>query len=221
MEGRFQERAGDGVGWRDCGSGGIKDDCADTLDHAKKSSTGSHTGSHTPTDFTSRPNTTVSLLNNDGASDNDLLFIPTSSQLGQLKFSGNDVQQTAQRAGFESYIQQDKYLSSHRGQVAEKFTSFTPWFSTLDVRVLQEYRLPNTHAIQLSLDILNFGNLLNSNWGVRQFASYTGLAQPLGVSTDSKGVPTYSFDTSQKTTFFNDSQLISRWRMQVGLRYSF
>ena len=160
-------------------------------------------------------------INNDGAFDNDLLFIPTSSQLGQMKFSGTDAQQASQRAGFESYIQQDKYLSAHRGQVAEKFTSFTPWFSTLDVRVLQEYMLPNKHAIQLSLDVLNFGNLLNSNWGVRQFASYTGLAQPLGVSTDSKGVPTYSFDTSQKTTFFNDSQLISRWRMQVGLRYSF
>jgi hypothetical protein len=160
-------------------------------------------------------------INNDGAFDNDLLFIPTSAQLGQMKFSGTDVQQTAQRAGFEAYIQQDKYLSSHRGQVAEKFVSFTPWFSTLDVRVLQEYILPNKHAIQLSLDVLNFGNLLNSNWGVRQFASYTGLAQPLGVSTDSKGVPTYSFDTSQKTTFFNDSQLISRWRMQLGLRYSF
>ena len=160
-------------------------------------------------------------INNDGASDNDLLFIPTSSQLSQMKFSGTDAQQTAQRAGFESYIQQDKYLSSHRGQVAEKFTSFTPWFSTLDVRAVQEYILPNKHAIQLSVDILNLGNLLNSNWGVRQFASYTGLAQPLGVATDSKGVPTYSFDTSQKSTFFNDSQLVSRWRMQLGLRYSF
>ncbi|QHV96740.1 TonB-dependent receptor [Spirosoma endbachense] len=160
-------------------------------------------------------------INNDGAFDNDLLFIPTSSQLGQMKFTGTDAQQTAQRAGFESYIQQDKYLSSHRGQVAEKFTSFTPWFSTLDIRVLQELMLANKHTIQLSLDILNFGNLLNSNWGVRQFASYTGLAQPLGVTTDGTGVPTYSFDTSQKSTFFNDSQLTSRWRMQLGLRYSF
>ncbi|UFH57041.1 carboxypeptidase regulatory-like domain-containing protein [Spirosoma sp. KNUC1025] len=160
-------------------------------------------------------------INNDGAADNDLLFIPTSSQLGQMKFLGTDAQQSSQRAGFEAYIQQDKYLRSHRGQVAEKFTSFTPWFSTLDVRVLQEVILPKNHTIQLSLDILNFGNLLNSNWGVRQFASYTGLAQPLSVATDSNGVPTYNFDVSQKTTFFNDSQLTSRWRMQLGLRYSF
>ncbi|CCH54753.1 Protein oar [Fibrisoma limi BUZ 3] len=160
-------------------------------------------------------------INNDGAFDNDLLFIPTDAQLNSMKFSGNDAAQSAQRAGFRAYIEQDAYLSRHRGQVAEKFASFTPWFSTLDVRVLQEYSLPNKHTIQLSLDVLNFGNLLNSNWGVRQFASYTGLVQPLGVSVDSQGVPTYSFDTSQKSTFFNDSQLNSRWRMQLGLRYSF
>jgi len=159
-------------------------------------------------------------INADGSFDNDLLFIPTASQLGQMKFSGNDVQQTAQRTAFEQYIQQDKYLSSHRGQVADKFASFTPWFSTLDVRLLQDFRLVNKHTIQLSVDVLNFSNLLNSNWGVRQIASYTGLAQPLGVNV-ANSVPTYSFDATQRSTFFNDTQLISRWRMQLGLRYSF
>lgn len=162
-------------------------------------------------------------INNDGGFSNDLLFIPTAAQVGTMRFSGTDAQQTAQRAGLEAYILQDKYLSANRGKVAEKFAAFTPWFSTLDVRILQELRVgKQAKNFQLSVDILNFGNLLNSNWGVRQFASYTGLAQPLGVSSDAAtGVVTYSFDANQKTTFFNDSQLISRWRMQVGLRYSF
>ncbi len=160
-------------------------------------------------------------INNDGASDNDLLFIPTSSQLGQMKFSGTVAEQSSQRIGFESYIQQDDYLSSHRGQVAEKYASLSPWYSTVDLRVLQDFVISKGHVIQLSLDVLNAGNLLNSSWGVRQFASYTGLAQPLGVSVGADGTPTYSFDTNQKTTFFNDSQLVSRWRMQFGARYSF
>ena len=159
-------------------------------------------------------------INNDGAADNDQLFIPTQTQLAQMRFSGTDAQQQTQRAGFESYIEQDKYLSTHRGEVAGKFAALTPWYSTIDLRLLQEYTLANRHNIQLSVDILNFGNLLNSNWGVRQFASYTGLAQPLGV-TVANSVPTYSFDTSQRSTFFNDAQLVSRWRMQFGLRYSF
>lgn len=160
-------------------------------------------------------------INRDGSFDNDLLFIPTDAQLSQMKFAGTDAGQTAQRDAFRAYINQDAYLSAHRGEVAEKFAQFTPWFSTLDLRVQQEYRLAGQHLIQVSLDVLNFGNLLNSNWGVRQFASYTGLAQPLGVQVDAAGVPTYSFDTNQRTTFFNDAQLTSRWRMQFGLRYSF
>jgi hypothetical protein len=73
----------------------------------------------------------------------------------------------------------------------------------------------------LSIDVLNFGNLLNSAWGVRQFASQTGLAQPIGVVTDGAGNATYSFDTTLKNTYFNDFSLASRWQMQVGLRFSF
>ena len=160
-------------------------------------------------------------INNDGGSNNDLMFIPTDSQVDQMAFSGTTPQQQAQRAGLKSYINQDAYLSANRGQYAEKFASLNPWYSKYDLRILQEYALKNKNTIQLSLDILNLGNLINSSWGVRQFASTTRLVQPLGVSTSEKGVPTYSFDNSFKNTYFNDFSLLSRWQMQVGLRYSF
>jgi hypothetical protein len=160
-------------------------------------------------------------LNNDGSGLNDLLFIPTDAQIDQMRFSGNDAARTAQRAGLKSYIAQDDYLSSRRGRYAERYASLSPWYSNWDVRVLQDYRLANKHVIQFSVDLLNAGNLLNSNWGVRQTASYSGLSQPLGVQLDGVGEPIYSFDTTQRSTFFNDTQLTSRWRMQFGLRYSF
>lgn len=161
-------------------------------------------------------------LNNDGSALNDLLFIPTDAQVDRMAFTGNDAAQSAQRAGLKAYIDQDSYLSSRRGQYAERYASLSPWYSNWDVRVLQDYRLANNHVIQISLDLLNAGNLLNSDWGVRQTASYSGLAQPLGVSYDAAMArATYSFDTTQRSTFFNDTQLTSRWRMQFGLRYSF
>ena len=160
-------------------------------------------------------------INNDGGGNNDLMFIPTAAQIGQMRFSGTTPEQAIQRAGLESYISQDKYLSSRRGQYAEKFASLNPWYSKWDVRLLQTYTLPNKNTIQLSADILNAGNLINPNWGVRQAASTTRLAQPLGVGTDDKGVPTYSFDPSQRQTYFNDFSLLSRWQVQIGLRYSF
>lgn len=159
-------------------------------------------------------------INNDGGTNNDLMFIPTDAQIDQMKFSGTTTQQATQRAGLKSFIAQDDYLSDRRGQFAEKFASLNPWYSKWDMRILQDYSLPNKNIIQLSLDILNIGNLISSNWGVRQLASSTRLVQPLGVSVES-GMPTYSFDASQRKTYFNDFTLNSRWQMQVGLRYRF
>ena len=134
-----------------------------------------------------------------------------------MNFTGDAA---AQRTAFKNYIAQDDYLSENRGKYAEKYASLNPWYSRWDVRFMQELKFTNGHSIQLNLDILNFGNLISNSWGVREIATNTGLVQPLGVSVNN-GVPTYSFDTNQKSTFFNDFSLNSRWQMQVGLRYNF
>lgn len=159
-------------------------------------------------------------INNDGSGLNDLLYIPTNAEIDQMAFSGDAAAQTAQRTAFKSYIAQDDYLSENRGKYAEKYAALSPWFSKWDMRVMQEVKFNNGHSIQLSLDILNIGNLISSSWGVRQVATNTGLVQPIGVSV-AGGVPTFTFDTAQKSTFFNDFSLNSRWQMQIGLRYNF
>ncbi|MBL7774774.1 MAG: hypothetical protein JNK89_02160 [Saprospiraceae bacterium] len=159
-------------------------------------------------------------VNGDGSPLNDLIFVPTDAQIDQMAFSGDAAAQADQRAKLKQYIAQDEYLSGRRGDYAEKYGALSPWFSRWDMRILQDFYLPNSNTIQLSLDILNVGNLINSDWGVRQFASYTGLAQPIAVSVENS-VPTYTFDTAQTSTFFNDFGLSSRWQLQVGLRYIF
>ena len=73
------------------------------------------------------------------------------------------------------------------------------------------------NLLQLSIDILNIGNMLSSEWGVRQFPTNT---QPVGVSV-TDGEPTYSFDPALTSTFTDDFSLMSRWQMQIGLRYRF
>jgi hypothetical protein len=155
-------------------------------------------------------------INGDGSALNDLLFIPTDAQLTKMNFVSD-----AQRNAFRTYILQDKYLSDHRGQYAEKYGIVAPWYSQIDVRLLQDLRFGNgtsPNTVQLSFDILNFGNMLNSNWGVRQLPVNT---QPVGVSVDGAGNPTYSFDTSLTKTYANNFGLLSRWQARVGLRYIF
>ena len=155
-------------------------------------------------------------INNDGSVLNDLLYIPTESELNEMEFV-ND----AQRNAFNDYINQDDYLNARRGQFAEKYGALSPWYNTWDLRILQDIGIPGSdNKFQLSVDILNIGNLINSSWGVRQFATGTSLAQPIAVSV-TDGNPLYSFDTDLQSTFFNDFSSNSRWRMQIGLRYSF
>ena len=155
-------------------------------------------------------------INNDGSGLNDLMYIPTDADLATMTFSGGQGMKDA----FKAYILQDDYLTANRGQFAEKYASLAPWFNHWDLRVLQDLNIKSSNKLQLSVDVLNVGNLINSSWGVRQYASYTGLAQPVSVSVVG-GTPTYTFDVSQKATYFDDFNLTSRWQMQVGLRYIF
>jgi hypothetical protein len=159
-------------------------------------------------------------LNNDGSGLNDLMYVPSDGQIDLMAFSGSAAEAANQRGALKQYIAQDKYLSSIRGKYTEKYAALSPWNSRFDVRLGQEFALPNKQSVQITLDILNAGNLISSSWGVRQFASQTGLNQPLAVNVD-KGIPTYTFDIAQKSTFFNDFSLASRWQMQLGLRYTF
>lgn len=155
-------------------------------------------------------------INNDGSFTNDLIFIPTADQLQQQQFTTAE-----QRDAFEAFIQQDEYLNSRRGGYAGRNDILTPWTGRWDVKILQDFNFDvsgKKNTVQLSIDILNLGNLINSDWGVVQDARTT---QPLGVFIDDIGNPVYSFDTTQTTTFVNNPDLISRWQMQFGLRYIF
>ncbi len=166
-------------------------------------------------------------LNGDGSFNNDLIYIPTDVEIDQMNFaevdSNNDgtIDNTsaAQREALRAFIAQDDYLSENRGQIAERNQSLNPWFSRWDVRVLQDYNFDNGHSLQFSIDILNAGNLLNSNWGVREFPTNT---QPIGiVGTAGDGSPLFSFDPNLRETFTPNADLLSRWQLQFGLRYSF
>ena len=155
-------------------------------------------------------------INNDGSALNDLIYIPTEGELDQMQFETSE-----QREAFREYIKQDEYLSANRGSYAEKYGILAPWYSQWDVRVMQEFSIgsgPDANRVQLTFDIINFGNLLSSSWGVRQLPNNS---QILGVSVGSNGVPTYSFDTALKSTFSPDLSLASRWQGQLGLRYIF
>ncbi len=158
-------------------------------------------------------------LNGDGSGMNDLIYIPTASEIGSMQFSGDAASQAAQATALENFIQQDDYLSGRRGDYAERYGALSPWRGRWDFKFIQGYKLSETSGFEFSLDFLNIGNMLNSDWGVLQFPT---SQQPIGVSVDNAGNPTYTFSENQEQkTFVNDNSLLSRWQLQAGLRYRF
>jgi outer membrane receptor protein involved in Fe transport len=113
-------------------------------------------------------------MNGDGASGNDLIYIPRdASEMNFVPFTAGGRTFTAaeQAAAFEAYIQQDPYLRENRGQYAERGGLLLPMVARMDLSLIQDVFKNiggRRNAGQIRLDITNFGNMLNSNWGVGQ-----------------------------------------------------
>lgn len=159
-------------------------------------------------------------INNDGSGTNDLIYIPTTAEISTMAFSG-----AGQGAAFDKFIGQDKYLNERRGQYAERYGALSPWRGKWDMKFIQDYNFKpssssdKTNTIQFSIDVLNIGNLLNSDWGLVQVPTNI---QPIGVAVNqTTKVPTYTFNGTQTKTFNYDASLLSRWQAQFGIRYIF
>jgi hypothetical protein len=91
----------------------------------------------------------------------------------------------------------------------------------VDFRVQQDVATMSggkTHNLQVSLDIMNLGNLLSSSWGVRRVANVTATSPLTLVRFDPDGTPVFNF-TGPAKTFIDDPDVLSRWRAQLGLKY--
>ncbi|HEY4643368.1 MAG TPA: hypothetical protein VIH68_01475 [Bacteroidota bacterium] len=162
-------------------------------------------------------------VNGDGVGGNDLIYIPRNAS--DIVFDPAFAPPADQWAAFNAFIEQDKYLSSHRGQIAERNGGTNPWFTSLDLRVLQDLSFSvagQRNTLQLSLDIFNVLNLISSDWGVREVAN-TAAKTPLVFTGqfDASGAPIFQFPGIAKKTYLDDASVISRWQLQLGARYSF
>ena len=172
-------------------------------------------------------------VNGDGTGGNDLIYIPRDQSEITLADCptgcGANVTAQQQWAALDAFIEQDDYLRSHRGEIAERSGAVNPWYSNVDLRILQDFAFGGAtrHNFQVSLDLLNVGNLISSDWGVRKVAS-AAATSPLRLVTDDSGVPQFDANggpvlqfTGPAETFIDDPSVFSRWRAQLGLRYFF
>ena len=155
---------------------------------------------------------------------NDLFYIPAGP--GDVIFRPatiNGVALSAQQVETEffNYINSVPYLRDHKGEIADRNASRSPWISQLDVRFSQEIPAFFDVKGEVFLDIQNFGNLINDEWGQIDEASFPysiGVARFAGVQ-DGKYV--YSYLGAPAGFTRKDVRGESRWNAQLGLRFTF
>ena len=178
--------------------------------------------------------------NADGQSANDLLYVPKNTfdptEILFTGYNGTPAQQLsaqAQAAAFDTFINSVPCLRNNRGKLLTRNICRNPWINEVDVTFGQSLTAFHQQNLQLRLDVLNFGNLLNSHWGVQAFSdqgstcgqlcsatillTQSGNLVNAADRTQTQGI--YTFDTNYKR--FNAQNSASNYRMQLSLRYSF
>ena len=171
---------------------------------------------------------------NGDSGNNDLIYVPrdqSEMNFSQFTASGRTFTAAEQAAAFEAYINQDKYLSSRRGQYAERGALWLPMVHRLDVAIAQNAFVNiagKRNTFQFRVDIDNFGNLLNSDWGVSQ-RTVAPNAQLLTNPAVVDGRSTYRLRTITtangleliRNTFESTSTISDVYRVMFSLRYLF
>ncbi len=164
----------------------------------------------------------------------NLAYIPNAGET--IKFFSTTpatptATQQAQSNAFDAFIDADNYLKTRRGQFTERNAARTPWNTQADFRFAQDFNFgPEKHkqTITFTYDIVNLTALLNKNWGHYYFSPNTfNSTSSIGLSR--AVTPNYAnAATTYPTYTFRDpgvpyavDPFLSRWQMQLGLRYSF
>lgn len=179
----------------------------------------------------------------DGAGSNNLIYVPKDAS--EITFVDQTVpykdpngttinyfwSAAAQSASFFSYVDQDKYLKSRKGQYAERNGALLPWRNNFDAKIMQEFFVKaggKRNTIQVSLDILNVANLINCNWGIADYYNQNNIL----VNTNNSSVvaggtvkPTFRLNPYNNAMLRNTTRenigYGSTYSMQIGIRYIF
>ena len=157
-------------------------------------------------------------VNGDTYRGNSTIYIPTEAELAAMNFESE-----SQRREFDNYINQHRALRNNRGNYAERNSLIAPFEQHLDLHFAQDFYFSNVSSrkVQITIDIMNFANMLCRNWGKYYFLDDWKLSpvEVTALSDDGKGnkTPTYRFVGGEIST--ND--ILSRWRMQLGVRVVF
>ena len=156
--------------------------------------------------------------NSDSSYGNTTIYIPTESELAAMEFENE-----AQRTAFGDYIEATPALRRSRGKFLARNAMQTPFEHHLDLHIAQDFYFSaeSSRKVQISLDVINLGSLISKDWGASYYTSKYKVSpvEVYGFTTDADGNRTPKYRFVGGSVSRND--LLSRWRMQLGVRVVF
>lgn len=165
--------------------------------------------------------TSLSDLNGDGNTGNDLLYIPRDA---------NDISlaNAADWDRLNTFITSERCLREQRGRIMERNSCRNPWQKFVDIRLGKVIQTLGGQSLQVTADVFNFLNLVDKNWGlVRETSGFEELNFLSMTGYDTRGTASQADDRPRFSLPVvlpfqrRVSVGSSRWRIQLGGKYIF
>lgn len=152
-------------------------------------------------------------FNGDGAYGSTLMYVPTEAEMQSMRFADAE-----SRERWNDFIEADSYLRARRGSFTERNAVQAPAEHRIDLHLAHGFYFgaKTDRKVEVSLDVMNLGNLICRHWGAYYNVSGVRL-QPVTVSGVEDGEPVYRFTGAKPSA----DDLLSRWSMQLGARIVF
>ena len=107
------------------------------------------------------------------------------------------------------------YINDYNNKIAERNAGKNGFYGVWDVRIAKKLKMQKIGAFELSVDIFNFANLLNKEWGVNKSYSSMALYRITGFDAATNQLK-YSLNTSGLAPMNGNP-----YQIQIGAKYSF
>jgi hypothetical protein len=161
-----------------------------------------------------------------GQQSNDIVYVPRNSAPGgDITLVVFDPERdelvpapASEYALFEKFIRHEECLREQRGTILRRGSCRNPWQSELDLRVSKSISVGGGHRAEITLDLFNLPNFLNSDWGIARssvpfFTEELPLLHLVGFDVaHDRGI--YELNLPSPEGFGN-------WQAQLSMRYAF
>ncbi len=170
-------------------------------------------------------------MNGDNFASNDLIYVPRNAHdTTQIRFTQNGSLTPAMQAdSLEAFINGHSCLNIQRGKIMQRNSCRSPWDKVVNLSARQTLPQLQGHGLILQLDIFNFLNLLDKNWGSRDFGStnspalltrrsYVANTCPPGTISLTCAQPVFIYNQVNQ---FSTQNVSSNYQLQLQVKYTF